>query len=102
MDSKDPTTYSVLTYLWVVALAAWGGVVNYTRKVRAGEAPRFSAMELVGEIFTAGFVGLLTFLLCEAAALNKLVSAALVGIAGHMGSRAIFMMERWAQRRFGP
>ncbi|MEW6613818.1 MAG: hypothetical protein AB1409_13870, partial [Pseudomonadota bacterium] len=34
-------------------------------------------------------------------AFKPLITAALVGISGHMGSRAIFQLERWAQARFG-
>ena len=47
------------------------------------------------------FAGLITFWLCEAAQFNPLVTAALVGISGHMGSQAIYQLERWAQTRLG-
>jgi len=32
--------------------------------------------------------------------MSPLVTAALVGISGHMGSRALFMMEDWIKNRF--
>ncbi|WP_236640481.1 phage holin family protein, partial [Tepidimonas charontis] len=57
--------------------------------------------ELIGELATSAFAGLITFWLCEAAQFKPLITAALVGISGHMGSRAIFQLERWAQARFG-
>ena len=61
--------------------------------------PRYR--ELIGEIATSAFAGLITFWLCEAAQFNPLVTAALVGISGHMGSQAIYQLERWAQSRLG-
>lgn len=101
MPEKDPTNYSMLTYLWVFALAMTGGVVNFMRKVRAGTVRAFNITEFLGELITSGFAGLLTFWLCEAADINKLLSAVLIGISGHMGSRAIFKIEKWAEEKFG-
>lgn len=96
---KDPTTYGLITYLWVTGLAAWGGLVSFYRKVQSGEARAFNVVELIGEIATSAFSGLITFWLCEAAQIDALVTASLVGISGHMGSRALYQFERWAQVR---
>lgn len=101
MPEKDPATYTLLTYLWVFALAAWGGIVNYIKRVNEGLSQRFNFMELVGEIVTSAFAGVITFWLCEAAGISPLLTAALVGISGHMGSRAIYVMEAWARKKWG-
>lgn len=101
MIEKDPTNYGWLTYAWVFALAMLGGVVNFTRKLHEGSARAFNVTEFVGELVTSGFAGLLTFWLCEAADINRLMSAVLIGISGHMGSRAIFSIEKWAEDKFG-
>jgi len=101
MPEKDPANYSLITYAWVVALSAVGGAVNFAHKIKIGSVRAFNFTELFGELLTSGFAGLLTFWLCEAADLNKLVSAVLIGISGHMGSRAIFKIEKWAEERFG-
>lgn len=101
MPEKDPATYTLLTYLWVLALAAWGGIVNYIKRVKEGSSQRFNFMELVGEIVTSAFAGIITFWLCEAAGISPLITAALVGISGHMGSRAIYVMEAWARKKWG-
>ena len=98
---KDPANYSFLTYAWVTGLATLGGAVNFLRKVKEGSARAVNFTEFIGELVTSGFAGLLTFWLCEAADFNKLLSAVLIGIAGHMGSRAIFMIEKWAESKFG-
>jgi hypothetical protein len=100
MPHKDPASYSWITYVLVSALSAWGGIVGWLRKRNEGATRPFNFMELVGEVLTSAFAGILTFWLCEASDINPLVTAALVGISGHMGSRAIYHMETWAEARF--
>ncbi len=100
MPEKDPTTYSLLTYAWVFALSAWGGVVSMIRKIRSGESKPHNLMEFVGEIVTSGFAGALTFLGCQAAGFDLMWTAVLVGVSGHMGARAIYQVERVAMRIF--
>jgi len=99
MLEKDPSTYSYITYAWVFLVAIWGGSVNYLRKRREGIIPVFSITEFAGELMTSAFAGLITFFLCEAAQFNPMLSAALIAISGHMGSRAIFMLEKYLQKR---
>ncbi len=101
MPEKDPASYELLTYAWVIALSAWGGVANYIRKVKSGQAEKFSFMEVVGEIVISGFTGLLTFWLCESAGFDPRLTAVFVGISGHMGSRAIGIMEDRFKRKMG-
>lgn len=95
-DNPSPGDYSWLTYLWVIGLSVIGGVISFMRKIEAGEARPFNFVELIGEMTTSGFVGVLTFWLCEANGIQPLIAAAMVGIAGHMGSRVLFQLERWA------
>lgn len=99
MPEKDPTTYSMITYLWVIGLSTIGGFVSFMRKVREGNAKFINITELIGEIVTAGFAGVLTFWLCEAADIAPLVSAAMVGVSGHMGSRVIMQLEVWLSKK---
>lgn len=96
---KDPTSYSLLTYAWVVGLSITGGLVSFLRKLRAGAARPFNLIELIGEIVTSGFVGVLTFWLCEASAIDPLLTAFMVGISGHMGSRLIFQFEKHLEQQ---
>lgn len=94
MPEKDPSSYSFLTYAWVIVLSIWGGAVNFYQKVKAGEARPFNIVEFIGEICTSGFAGVITFYLCEAGGFTPLMTAVMVGISGHMGGRAIFQLER--------
>jgi hypothetical protein len=96
---RTPFDYEFLTYAWVMGLAAFGGVVNFSRKMREGAVRAFNLTEFIGEIVTSAFAGLLTFWLTEAADMDKLVSAVLIAVSGHMGSRAIFMIEKALQRK---
>jgi hypothetical protein len=98
--AKDPTYYSLTTYIWVFGLAMLGGLVNFMRKIQMGHSRAFNIVELIGELVTSAFAGILTFWLCENSGLSPLLTAALVGISGHMGSRSLFMMEDWMKKRF--
>lgn len=97
---KDPTSYSLITYAWVFCLSILGGLVNFMRKLKSGHTRAFNIVELIGEIVTSAFAGVITFWLCEHAQLNPLVTAALVGISGHAGSRAILFFEDLLQSKF--
>lgn len=92
MPHKDPATYSILTYIWVIGLSAMGGIAHYINKLNSGLS-RFNLVEIFGEIFVSGFAGLMTFYLCEAAEIEYPLTAVLIGVSGHMGSRTIFILE---------
>lgn len=96
--SPDPIDFSWITYGWVAALSVWGGVTNFIRKVKQGES-RFNLMELVGEIVTSGFAGVMTFFLCEWSHTPDMLTAVLVGISGHMGARGITLLEGFLAER---
>ncbi len=64
-DARSPFDYNFLTYLWVLCLSAFGGIVNFSRKLRDARTTPFRLTEFVGEIATSSFAGLLTFWLCE-------------------------------------
>lgn len=100
MPEKDPLSYTLLTYSWVCGLSFFSGLASYVRKVRAGIISRFSINELLGEMVISAFVGVVTFYLCESAQIHGALSAALIAISSHMGSRAIFIFETAADRAF--
>jgi hypothetical protein len=101
MPHKDPTSYSWITYTWVIAVAMWGGVTHNIRKIRKGVIKRFSISELIGDIAISGFIGVLTFWLCEAAGFNQLWAAFLIGITSHMGTRGLMALEDVAAKKIG-
>lgn len=103
MPEKDPTSYSLLTYAWVFLLSILGGVVSFMRKLHEGHTRAFNFVEFMGELVTSAFAGVITFWLCESSGVSPLITAALVGVSGHAGSRAIFLLEDFMKSRFpGP
>lgn len=101
---KDPSSYEVITYLWVVLLSLWGGSASYIRRVRSMEIPRYSFVEFIGEVVIAAGVGILTFFLCEWGNIDQMLSAVFIAITAHMGSRALLIaeqvLERYVKRKF--
>lgn len=98
--AKSPLDYSLSQYGLTLGIALLGGFVSWCAKVKKGEVQMFNISSLIGEMSTSAFAGLLAFWLCEWAGLSPILTAALVGISGHMGTRAITMFEEWAARRF--
>ena len=80
-------------WIWVSLLSIAGGITSYIRKMKTGLIKRFSVMEFIGEIFVAFFVGLVTMLFCQWAEYPMLLTGGIVGLAAHMGSRALFVAE---------
>lgn len=89
-----------LGYVWFVLLAVWGGTVNYINRRKNDKLP-FSVVELVGEWAVSGFAGIITVLICQELGMSVTITAATAGIAGHMGGRSIFLLERYFQNRIG-
>ena len=100
MPEKSPENYTWLTYAWVFGLSALGGAVSFLRKVKDGHARAWNFAEFFGEIFTSAFAGVMTFYLCEWSGFAPLATAAFVGIAGHMGSKAMAHLEGFFESRF--
>lgn len=94
MPYKDPNNYNFITYLWMVLIASWGGVVNYISRIKSKTVAHFSFIELLGELVISGFTGILTFWICEALGVDSLITAACVGIAGHAGGRTVYFLEQ--------
>lgn len=99
--AKGVLDYSAFTYLWVFLLSTWGGVASFINKVRTGVVRPFNVAELVGEIAVSGFVGVLTFWLCQAAGFGELETAVCVGVSSHMGTRGLFRLEQYISKRLG-
>lgn len=97
LTQASPLTFDLSTYLWVIGLSAWGGVVNYYRKYRCCEIDGFSFMEMFAEISTASFAGVLTFFSCYAMNFTSLFTVVMVGVSGHMGSRSVTFFEHMLQ-----
>lgn len=91
-----------LGFIWFFLIAMWGGTASYVSRLRKSKAP-FSIMELIGEWAVSAFAGIITAFVCYEMNLSFYATAALAGIAGHMGGRAIALIEQaalaiWSKR----
>jgi len=94
MLERDPTAWSLATWILAVGMAVIGGLVNWWTRVKAGSARALNIIELIGEIVTSGFVGVGVFMLLDAMEQPMGVCAAAAGIGGHMATRLLFLTER--------
>lgn len=79
---KDTFNHDLLTYLWVLALAAFGSVVSYLNKMQ-----EFVLGRLIIECLNGGFTGLLTYWLCVWQGVTGPLMAFCIGVSGLMGAR---------------
>lgn len=83
----------VVSYLWFVVLALWGGTAKYLATVASDESRKVKITELLIAWSISGFSGLLAAFLCAELELSYYLTAVAAGIAGHMGGRALEWIE---------
>lgn len=100
---------NLIPTLWMIGVAMLGGMISFIGKVKAGKARAWNIPELLGELLISGGVGAFTYWILHGLDVNQYLIAAGVGISGHMGSRAIFLLEtigekalkEWVKKFFG-
>ena len=108
MPEKDPNNTALIVewfrqftpYFTTVVLSIWGGVVNHIQTIRNGKK-KFQWRELAFDLVTSTFAGLITFYFCRTAGISETMSAILIAISGHMGTRAIAGFETVYRRIIG-
>lgn len=86
-------------WLWSVFLCLLGGFVRFTQNVQAGHARPWNFTELIGEMAMSAFVGSLAYKGCLAFDFfhgRPDLIPAIVGVTSHMGARALFKLEVFA------
>ncbi len=99
MPEKDPTTWALGTWILALSMAVGGGLVNWYARIKRGHARAFNFVELIGEIFTSGLVGLGIFMLLSSWDQPAGACAAAAGVSGHMATRLLFAVERAIERQ---
>ncbi len=96
MPEKTPLDYPMLQYFLVVLLSSIGGLVSILQEFvdQIGKCWKCAIARAIVSIATSGFCGVLAFWLCESGEFKPLVTAFVVGISGHMGGRALTMIEK--------
>lgn len=99
MPDKDPTAWGIATWMLAIGMGFSGGAVNLWARMKSRHPKAFSIFEVIGELFTSGFVGAGVFMAAYAIGASEGVSAGAAGIAGHMSTRLLFALERAAEVR---
>lgn len=85
---------AMLNWALLIGLSLWGGAASFYRKLRDGHVRAFNITELVGELTVSGFTGVVVANICDSTPSCPVsLKYAIVGIASHMGSRALFKLE---------
>lgn len=92
---EGPENVPIRDYLINAGMAVAGGSVRFLQAWRANLdwTRKQIVIEALMTILTAGFVGVLTFLLLRAWGANPLYSAFAVGIMGHAGVEGINLLK---------
>ena len=93
-------------FVWVFLVCTLAGAVSVFQRFRK---VKMSMLEIFGEIFVSGFVGLMTFLLCISIGIITLppqdiarasMVSFLCGIAAHSATRMLALYDFAVNRRF--
>ncbi|MFP6820772.1 phage holin family protein [Acinetobacter sp.] len=82
----------LITYGWMIALAMFGGLVAFIRRLNQSKKPKPLKeifMRLFGELIISAFAGIITVLLCIYWDMPLVLIGVLAGMAGHLGGKAI-------------
>lgn len=98
--NESPQDIPLLTYAIILFLSAWGGSVSFLHRSLIAKKVAFTLAEFFAEVSISSFTGVMIFFLCAKGNLDPFLTAAIVGVSGHMGSRLIFKLEIWGTRKF--
>lgn len=77
--------------------------MEFVQKFNRRKTDKFSLLELIGGIATSTFTGVIVFLLCEHFEIDRILSAAASGLAGHLGTKILQRIELYAVNKYlGP
>lgn len=99
MHHTDPEHVPAITYLWVLAWSGIGGLASFLHRVRQGEIKHGIMLEMITDTTYSAFAGLTAFYWCQNQNYDPMLSAIIIGISGHMGARAIIMIEQGIAKR---
>jgi hypothetical protein len=99
MLDKDPTVWGLNTWLLALGMASAGGVINWLARIKKGKTRPFNIIELLGEVFTSGFIGVGVFMAMNSFDQPIGLCAAAAGIGGHMATRLLFIIEKTLENK---
>lgn len=89
MDKEQFLTSEWFTYLWVMAVSVWGGLVSFFEK--KGEP--FSWGRLAAHLLSSSFAGMMTYYVCDYGNVPGPLIGVFCGVAAHMGTPALLKLK---------
>ena len=86
-------------YIGMVIFALIGGISSYLGKLQRNEV-KGKFLPFVTDVLASGFAGVLAALLATSMGLSTGMTYFCVGLAGHLGARAIFLMQLAVAKKF--
>jgi hypothetical protein len=96
---RDPLSYPLRHYGVILGMTLLGGFAGWYVKVSRGQLPGHSLFALIGEMAVSSLAGLGSFFVCDYMAVPLGITAAVAGLCGYMGGRAIELAEKALQQR---
>lgn len=96
---KDPTAWTLEVWALAISMAVLGGLVSIAQRLPCGRGRPFGFWEMAAEMMTSGFVGLTAFMALESFDMPLGICAAGSGVAGHMATRLLFLIENVIEKR---
>ena len=98
MPEKDPTVWSIGTWMLVIGVSLLGGLTSWYQRVKSGNTRAFNMVELVGEAATSGLMGFVGFAATSYYLESVSVAAAVAGMSAHFSTRLLFQAEGLLER----
>lgn len=93
MPEKDPTLWSVATWILFSMMSLLGGITSWYRRVKAGHTRAFNLVELAGEASISFFMGFIGFVSAEWYFDSYGIAAGMAGLSAHFATRLLFSAE---------
>lgn len=95
MPEKDPGNFAALSWLVVIAISAWGGVVRYLMDIQANKA-KWSWVAALAQVVVSSFTGLIGGMISQETGMSLNMTYVGAGLCGAMGSIALtYFWERF-------
>ena len=98
---NSPENYSLITYVWVMGLSILGGIARVIFDLKKKVITSITLLNLVGEIFLSGFIGMMSFYICEYMEVPQPLGPAIIGVSAFMGTTTISLFIIWVRKKFG-
>ena len=86
--------FSPGAFLWVLWLSMWGATAAYLQKIKDTGPHSFNFFTFLVECFTAGFVGLLTYFVCDYYMVDARLAAVWIGVNAYTGTRCLIVIRK--------